>query len=268
MVVIRQARRAAHLLADAPFLLAAAVPLLLVGALQLGAQSVHSLAYTAAVAVTFLASPFLSAGLLGSVADALEGTTPSWSRWLAWGRERYLALLLAQIGVVAVAFALGFGLAVVAFVLGSAFAILVGLDVGAGGVLIALFALLGVLLLLAYVLLLALAFAYYTAAVVVGREGPADAIRASYRLAAGNPGTTLGYVVLNGLVTQVLALPAYVFAFQSAALPPDAPTFGLASLSMSAVAGVAVLGLLTGTVGTAFGAAYLVGVYRTLRGDE
>lgn len=268
MVVLQQARRAGRVLVDTPFLLAAAALPTLVGALQLAAQEVHPLANVAATGVGFFVSPFLVAGLLGSAAAALDGETPSWSRWLAWGRRRYVALFLANLGFFAVAFALGIAVAILAFVV---LFVGIGIGVGLGGasaVTFGVFTLLMVVLFLAFVLGVAVLFAYYTAAAVVGEEGPLDAIRGSVRLARGHPRTTFGYVVLNFLASTLLTLPAYVVVLQYVELPPDAPTFGLTSLPPSVLAGLGVLGFAGSTIATAFGSTLLVGVYRTLRDDR
>lgn len=260
MVAVEQALRAGRVVRDHPRLLAAAAPLAAIAGLQVVVQGTP-IASLSGLAVSFLVSPFFIAGLLGSVTDALDGTRPTRDRWLSWSRDRYVALLLAEVGVIAVVAAVSVPLTVLLAV-GVAGFVFVGGPVGGGVAVVA-----GLLYLVAFVALL-VAFAYYSASAVVGRERPVAALRESYRLARVRPATTLGYLVVSLVVGTTLGLPLVVLGWPFAA--PEAGHLPIPTLSPSGATALALgaVGLVTSTLGQAYASTYLVCVYRAVGGGS
>jgi hypothetical protein len=170
--------------------------------------------------VTLLVTPLFVAGTIGMALEALRTGETSLGRFLAVGRDRYLAVLFAQLaqfaGLVGVAFA---GAVVVAVA-----AIVVGLGSLAGGTATgglgstvtsgAFLLVVGLVSLLVLVVLLVVLFLqFYAVAAVVEETGAIDSVRRSIGFVRNNFVRTLGYSLLLFVVGLLNSVPTIWLVF-------------------------------------------------------
>jgi hypothetical protein len=173
---------------------------------------------------TFFVTPFLVAGLIGMADEAIGENTTSLGRLTAVGRERYVPLLLGnliQFGIV-VAFGVVFFVVVLA---GGVMALGAGGAAGSagfGGAAIAIVALVALLLLL--FLLVFFFIQFFQVSIVAGERDAVEGFKESVSLVRSNLLATLGYSVINLVVSLLTSAPVTAFVMwrslqQSGGLP-------------------------------------------------
>jgi hypothetical protein len=169
------------------------------------------LAPTALSMLSFFATPFVVAGILGMADESLDGDT-SLATLRSVGRGRYVQLLLGNvvrfgIHVVFVVAAIVV-LAVVLVVTGAAASVATGgFSSGAVGVATLLPAVSVLVVLALLFLLVTLFIQFYAVAIVVDGTDALDGFRTSVRFVRDNFLATVGYSLVNLIVAVVVNLP-------------------------------------------------------------
>ena len=212
-----------------------------------------SLAVSGLILVTL---PFYQGGLLAMADEARTGST-ALSTFISAGKSNYLALLLAYLGLIAVA--------TVFFIIGFVVAIFGGISVIAGGdantALLVILGLLGALIVLTY--LLAMFFIqFYGHEIVLGDSDVIEGFKNSVSLVRSNLVSVLGYSIILFVGGAVLGVFASV---ASIVFTPDNPLASvLPDLSIAILLAAGVVYLVSSALLGAFYATYSVCVYREL----
>ena len=267
MVVLTALRSALAGLARNPVLFVVAAALALFQLPQLAAQALGPAAASVVSALFSLASlvvvPFFQAGLLGMADEALDGRTRA-GRFLAAGREHYVAMLVAYLLLLAVLFVFW----IVALIGGLVFAVFA---FGSGGSVFgdpALLAVAGMLVLVAVVVYLGTVFfvQFYGQAIVVEDLGAIDGYRRSVRLVRRNLVPTLGYSLLAWTAGLGFGAVAAVASLLLSTPPAAMPSLPQVSTGAAVVLGVAVV-VLTALF-SAFFMTFSVAFYRGIASRE
>lgn len=206
---------------------------------------------------SLVAVPFVHAGLVAMVDEALDGRTS-----LATFREAGRAYYVSMLGAAVLLTAVGLGLGVLVF-LGAVAAFVVVVFVLRGDAAALFLAVAGLTLLAASFYLAVLFFVqFYGPAVVLEGRGAVEGVERSVALVRANPASVLGYTLLVGLGAAFVGL---LFGVASLLLTPSAAS--VLDLAPSAVGGVVALLSVVVLVGTLAGgvyATYSVAFYRAL----
>ncbi|MFB6071207.1 MAG: hypothetical protein ABEJ76_09305 [Halanaeroarchaeum sp.] len=266
MAVVSALRRTPGALLRNPVLFVPVLVLTLIQVPQLAAQAVDP--FLAAVVsllmmgVFVFVVPFFQGGVIGMADEALDGRT-SLGRFVDAGRSNYVSLFGAYVAVLAVNLVLG----VITAVLFVGAGALVFANGGAGSPVAALgaLAIVGLVVALAY-LLFAFFVQFYGQAIVLEGVGAIDGLKRSASVVRHSLASVLGYTVLVGVV---MGTAGVLFGIGSVLLAPDPRTsVGMATPSATAVAILAVVLFVVGTVFGAFFATYSVAFYRAITGRE
>lgn len=188
-----------------PVIFAGVFLLMIVGAIGSVAQTVSTGGILLFIAVTFLVTPFFTAGVIGLIEQSLIADARL-STIIAKGKKYYLTLLGATIlqgilfGVLGALVGVG-GVFVGIFMLGALGPIGSGLGVGA------------LILLLIIVPLFFLQF--FDLAVVVSDTGVVEAFKHSYSVVRQNILSVLGFSILFNLIGAIVAIPGNWLLFGS-----------------------------------------------------
>jgi hypothetical protein len=239
----------------------------LVSTLLSATQIVSPLLGSLSVGLVYLGLPFVMAGLLAYIADALDGT-PSFDTFLAAGKRHYVGLLVGGLIVVVATF-------IVYLVVGLLFVVgaVTVFSAGAGSFGPVTLAALAVLGLLAFLLVMIPLFLtqFYPAGVVIDGDGIADGFRRSLRLVRSEFRSILGFDLLTFAVSLIAQIPvAYLLyrAFDSmlGMAPAEMETFTIFdALSTTEIGLFFGLQLLTSTVVGSVLYTYYVAYYDELR---
>ncbi|UIP00414.1 hypothetical protein Hbl1158_03350 [Halobaculum sp. CBA1158] len=216
---------------------------------------VFSLVYVVAV-------PFVQAGLIGMVDEALDERT-SLATFVAEGKENFVPVFVVYLILFGVNLALG-AIAFVAVLFGAIGFFPAG---GAGAEPdLALVAAVGIVLLavvLAY-LLVAFLIQFYGQAIVIDDRDAIDAITHSAGLVRRNLASVLGYTLLVGVLAGAFGLVVgLASALAAPTVPAGADPFVVSMPSLRAV-GVSALTVVLGTLFGGFFGTFSVAYYREL----
>lgn len=284
MAVLRELRRALGTLVSHPVVVLLAVALAVLRPPP--ALRLYGIVYLPLAGLTFFFTPLVLAPLLTRADDALRGRDPT--GLVDAARERYVGLLVGNLGFAGLQFGVNLAVGVFAAVF---VAVLLVVGVGLGGVVesgttgatgagtdsplpaaLAGVTLVGylVVLLLALVgfavnLLLDFALVFYKPAIVVGDRDVGDAFRESYRLVRENLATAGGFYVARlavGLLFGGLALVAALAVFSVGELGSLTET---ASGGLTVLLGIVAVAYLGRSLTYAITLPYTVNVYQLLR---
>ncbi|WP_029601958.1 DUF7847 domain-containing protein [Halococcus hamelinensis] len=201
--------------------------------------------------------PFYFGGIVGMVAEALDGKT-SLRTFLREGRANYVSIFGAYL-LLGVAMVVYFVAIAVVGGVGGFFAVGIGQSGGAGAG--SLLALVGIVLLL-FVLLFAFSFfvQFFGQAIVLDGKGAVGGFKKSIRVVWGNKLSTLGYMAIIVVFSAVFGTVGGIIG----TLPTLYDVNDL--LVIAAVLSVG-LAIVTGIIG-AFTAAYSVAFYEQIRAPK
>jgi len=212
-----------------------------------------------------LAAPFVFGGLLGTAAEALDGTT-GLGTFISRGKRHYLSMLGAYLLLVGALIAFWFVASLASLAVVAALGLLSGgLSGSASPMFVATFlAGTGVFVLVLFVPLFFVQF--YGQAIVLDGASAVSGFKRSIGLVRRNLVSVLGYSVLvfaGGLVFGVLSsVPSTLLSLQATRVPLSVP---LPDLALPVVVALVVIGdVLFGLLGSLF-VVFSVAFYRTLR---
>lgn len=268
MAIVRSLRQVPGALGRNPIILAVLAAFGLLQAPQLLAQTIDPLlasVLSLGLSVVFVfIVPFVQAGLIGMVDEALDGRTEV-GTFVSAGRAYYLPVLVAYLAIVALSFVLG----VIGFVVG----VLGGVSAAVGGVGILVLLVAGVVVVLGGLVYLVVVFfvQFYGQEIVLGGADAIEGLKGSVGLVRRNLLPTAGYTLVVAVVTGGLGGAVGVLSFLLQPDPGTAAAGGMAAaptLSPMAAVVLAVAYALVSAVVGGFVLTFSVAFYREIRAPD